>query len=82
MVIGLFFFICYQDEDLKRKDREEWTDSFEEMRDLLKKGADLAFDAGKIGGQTKEKYAMSGDIYIICYQLYKVENILLLTIQS
>ena len=30
------------------------------MRDLLKKGADRAFDEGKIGGQTKEKYAMSG----------------------
>ena len=50
----------FQNEDLKRKDRDEWTENFEMMRDLLKKGADLAFDAGKIGGQTKEKYAMSG----------------------
>ena len=44
-------------------DRDEWTGCFEKMRDLLKKAADLAFDVGKIGGQTKEKYAMSGKIY-------------------
>ena len=58
-------FLLLQDEDLKRKDRDEWTGCFEKMRDLLKKAADLAFDAGKIGGQTKEKYAMSGKIHKI-----------------
>ena len=59
----LRFIPLLQDEDLKRKDRDEWTGCFEKMRDLLKEAADLSFDAGKIGGQTKEKYAMSGMIY-------------------
>lgn len=56
----MHFSGCFQDEDLKKASRAEWQDTFEEIRDLLMTGAELAFDRGLLGAQEKEKYFNSG----------------------
>lgn len=52
-----------KDDDLKKASRDAWQDAFEELRALLSTGAKKAFDNGKLGGQTKDKYFNSGNVF-------------------
>ncbi|WAQ98657.1 NWD2-like protein [Mya arenaria] len=46
-------------EELKRRAREDWDDTFEEIREVLMAGANLAFKTGLIGAQGRDKYFSS-----------------------
>jgi len=56
-----------QDDDLKKASRSQWQDTFEEIRDLLMTGAELAFDKGLLGRQEKEKYFNSGNQHVATF---------------